>query len=183
MSDLQQYESKMNSVIDNLDRELSQLRAGRANPKILDRINVDYYGVPTPLAQVANITVPEARLLEIKPWDISIIKDVEKAIIIADLNLNPINDGKMIRLQFPELTEQKRKELTKEVKSMGENSKVAIRNVRRDAMDYFKKQQKENEITEDMLKDVEDDIQNLTDKYVNIIDKDIHNKNTDIMTI
>ena len=161
---LQQYEEKMDKSLDSLLSEFSSIRAGRANPHVLDKIRIDYYGQPTPLQQVANISVPEARTLMIQPWESSLIKEIEKAILCSDLGITPNNDGKAVRLNFPELTEDRRKEMSKDVKKKGENAKVAIRNIRRDANDAFKKQNKANEISEDELKDLEDKVQKLTDK-------------------
>ena len=165
------YEEKMKKTLAALESDYSTIRVGRANPKVLDKITVDYYGTPTPINQVGNITVPEARLIEIKPWESSLLKAIEKAINTSDLVINPSNDGKVIRLVFPELTEERRKELTKEVKKKGEDSKVAIRNIRRDAVDVFKKQEKKGEFSEDVLDDLLDEIQKLTDKYIADIDK------------
>ena len=164
-------------------QQLNTIRAGRANPHVLDKITVDYYGTPTPLNQVGNISIPEARLIQIQPWDISVMKEIEKAINASDLVINPTNDGKVIRLVFPELTEERRKALTKDVKKKGEDTKVAIRNIRRDGIDAFKKLEKANEITEDELKSLEDEIQKITDKNVADIDKLIEAKNKDIMAI
>lgn len=183
MSDIKAFEEKMSKSIDALTEEFSTIRAGRANPHILDKIRVDYYGSPTPLQQVANISVPEARIILIQPWESSLIKEIEKAIIIADLGLTPNNDGKAIRLVFPELTEDRRKELSKDVKKKGENAKVAIRNVRRDANDLFKKQNKANEISEDELKNAESSIQELTDKFIAKVDKCVEEKTKEIMTV
>ena len=177
------YEEKMKKSVKNLESELNTIRAGRANPHVLDKITVDYYGTPTPLNQVGNISIPEARLIQIQPWDISVMKEIEKAINASDLVINPTNDGKVIRLVFPELTEERRKALTKDVKKKGEDTKVAIRNIRRDGIDAFKKLEKANEITEDELKSLEDDIQKITDKNVADIDKLIEAKNKDIMAI
>ena len=158
---IQKYEDKMKKTLSNLDSDLVTIRAGRANPHILDKLTVDYYGSPTPLQQVANITVPEARMIQIQPWESSLIKGIEKAILTSDLGLNPNNDGKSIRLVFPELTEERRKELVKDVKKKGEAAKVAVRNIRRDANDAFKKMSKE--ISEDEVKDLEQQIQKATD--------------------
>ena len=180
---IQKYEDKMKKTLSSLESELATIRAGRANPHILDKLTVDYYGAPTPLQQVANITVPEARMMQIQPWESSLIKGIEKAILTSDLGLNPSNDGKVIRLVFPELTEERRKELTKEVKKKAEASKVAIRNIRRDAMDVFKKSEKAKEITEDQLQDLEDETQKLTDKYVAEIEKKCDAKSKDILTV
>ena len=180
---LQPYEEKMNKAISNLERDLTTIRAGRANPHVLDKITVDYYGTQTPLNQVGNISVPEARVLQIQPWEAAMLKVIEKAIQVSDLGLNPSNDGTSIRLVFPELTEDRRKELAKDVKKRGEDSKVAIRNIRRDAIDVFKKQQKSSEITEDELSSLEDKTQKLTDKSVAAIDKIIDEKTKEIMSV
>lgn len=183
MSDIAVYEEKMKKSVEALLEDYKTIRAGRANPHILDKIRVDYYNTPTPLQQVANISVPEARIIQIQPWDASLIKEIEKAIIVSDLGLTPNNDGKVIRLVFPELTEDRRKELSKDVKKKGENAKVAIRNVRRDANDVFKKQNKGNEISEDELKDAEDSIQKITDKYITEVDKCVDDKIKEVMTV
>lgn len=183
MSDIKVYEDKMVKTIEALEEEYTTIRAGRANPHILDKIKVDYYGTPTSLQQVANISVPEARMLQIQPWESSLIKEIEKAILVSDLGLTPNNDGKVIRLVFPELTEDRRKELAKDVKKKGDNAKVAVRNVRRDANDAFKKQNKAGEISDDELKVTEDDIQKLTDKYTALIDKAVENKTKEILTV
>ncbi len=177
------YEEKMKKTLASLNSEYTTIRAGRANPHVLDKITVDYYGVPTPLNQVGNITVPEPRLLQIQPWDSSLIKAIEKAINMSELGINPGNDGKVVRLVFPELTEERRKALTKDVKKKAEDSKVAIRNIRRDAIDTFKKQEKKSEISEDDLKDLEEKIQKLTDKYIAEIDKTCDEKSKDILTV
>ena len=182
-TDTKIYEEKMKKSIAALETELNTIRAGRANPHVLDKITVENYGVETPLAQVGNITVPEARLLQIQPWDASLLKKIEKAINASDLGINPTNDGKVIRLVFPELTEERRKTLTKDVKKKGEDTKVAIRNIRRDAVDQFKKAEKKSEITEDDLKDLETEIQKLTDKTVENIDKIVEAKSKDIMSL
>ena len=177
------YEEKMKKTLAALESEYSTIRVGRANPKVLDKITVDYYGTPTPLNQVGNITVPEARLIEIKPWESSLLKAIEKAINISHLGINPSNDGKVIRLVFPELTEERRKELTKDVKKKGEDSKIAIRNIRRDAVDVFKKQEKKGELSEDVLNDLLDEIQKITDKYITEIDKKIEAKSKDVLSV
>lgn len=181
--ELNQYEEKMKKSLANLEEEYGAIRAGRANPRILDRIQVDYYGTPTSLQGVANISVPEARMIQIQPWDVGLIKDIEKAILASDLGLTPANDGKVIRLVFPELTEERRKELVKDVKKKGEETKVAIRNIRRDANDAVKKEAKANEISEDDQKQLEDKIQKLTDGYVKKIDQAIDAKSTEVMTV
>lgn len=183
MSDIKLYEDKMVKTIDALEEEYTTIRAGRANPHILDKIKVDYYGTPTSLQQVANISVPEARMLQIQPWESSLIKEIEKAILVSDLGITPNNDGKVIRLVFPELTEDRRKELAKDIKKKGDNAKVAVRNVRRDANDAVKKQNKAGEISDDQLKGIEDDIQKLTDKYTALIDKAVENKTKEILTV
>ena len=183
MSDIAIYEEKMKKSVEALLEDYKTIRAGRANPHILDKIRVDYYNTPTPLQQVANISVPEARIIQIQPWDASLIKEIEKAIIVSDLGLTPNNDGKVIRLVFPELTEDRRKELSKDVKKKGENAKVAIRNVRRDANDVFKKQNKANEMSEDELKDAEDSIQKITDKYITEVDNCVDDKIKEVMTV
>lgn len=177
------YEEKMKKTLAALESDYSTIRVGRANPKVLDKITVDYYGTPTPLNQVGNITVPEARLIEIKPWESSLLKAIEKAINMSDLGINPSNDGKVIRLVFPELTEERRKELTKDVKKKGEDSKIAIRNIRRDAVDVFKKQEKKGELSEDVLNDLLDEIQKITDKYITEIDKKIEAKSKDVLSV
>ena len=183
MSELKIYEDKMEKSLDALKEEFTTIRAGRANPHILDKIKVDYYGSPTSLQQVANISVPEARIIQIQPWESSLIKEIEKAILVSDLGLTPNNDGKVVRLIFPELTEERRKELVKDVKKKGENAKVVIRNVRRDANDAFKKQNKASEISEDEQKKLEGDVQKLTDKYIDLIDKAVEEKSKEILTV
>ncbi len=177
------YEDKMEKSISSLESEYTAIRAGRANPRILDRIQVDYYGTPSPLQSVANISVPEARMLQIQPWESSLIKDIEKAILASDIGLTPASDGKVIRLVFPELTEDRRKELVKDVKKKGETAKVAVRNIRRDANDAVKKESKANEISEDEQKQMEDRIQKLTDKYIAQIDTMIEGKSDEVMTV
>ena len=177
------YEDKMEKSLDNLYGEYTSIRAGRANPHILDKITVDYYGSPTPLQQVGNISVPEARMIVIQPWEASILKDIEKALLMSDLGLTPTNDGKMIRLVFPELTEERRKELVKDVKKKGENAKVAVRNIRRDAMDAIKKKGKEDGISEDEIKEYQDDVQKSTDKYVAKIDAAVEEKSKEILSV
>ncbi len=183
MQDIKIYEDKMNKTLDNLAGEYDTIRAGRANPRVLDRIRVDYYGSPTPIQQVGNVSVPEPRTLLIQPWDKTQLKAIEKAILTSDLGINPTNDGSVIRISFPELTEERRKDLAKEVKKKGENAKVAIRNIRRDANDTFKKQEKANEISEDDLEEVTDKIQKLTDKMIEKVDKAIDSKTKEIMTV
>lgn len=181
--DFNEFESRMDKTISVFKENLSEVRAGRANPAILNKVSIDYYGTPTPINQVAGISIPEARLIVIQPWDVSILKDIEKAILTADIGINPNNDGKVIRLAFPELTEERRKELVKDVKKKGENAKVAIRNIRRDANDTFKKESKVNEVSEDELKQIEDKVQKLTDKYIAEVDKAIEEKSKEILTV
>lgn len=183
MEDLKQFEDKMEKSLDSLRAELAAIRAGRANPHILDKITVDYYGTASSLQQVANVSVPEARMIQIQPWEQSLIKEIEKAILTSDIGITPTNDGKCVRLVFPELTEERRKELVKDVKKKGENAKVAVRNIRRDANDTVKKQNKANEISEDEVKQSEDKIQKMTDKYVAEIDEIIDNKSKEILTV
>lgn len=183
MENIKDIEGRMQKSVDNLKEEYVTIRAGRANPHILDRLRVDYYGTPTPIQQVANVSVPEARMIQIQPWEASLIKEMEKAILNSDLGITPNNDGKVIRLVFPELTEERRKELAKDVKKKGENAKVAVRNVRRDANDLFKKQSKANEISEDEAKALEDEVQKLTDKYVAQIEKAVEDKSKEILTV
>ena len=166
MSDYPEFESKMKKTAEVLQTQLAAVRAGRANSAVLDQLSVDYYGVPTPIQQVASISVPDPRTLLIQPWDASVLKGIEKAILASELGINPQNDGRAIRLVFPQLTEERRKELVKQVKKYGEEAKVAVRNIRRDAIDKFKKQQKASEITEDDYKEIEKDIQKLTDDAV-----------------
>ncbi len=180
---IQQYDRKMQKSFDNMMDEFASIRAGRANPHVLDKLRVDYYGSPTPIQQVANVMVPEARMIQIQPWDRNMLKAIEKAIQVSDLGINPTNDGQMIRLVFPELTEERRKELTKDVKKKGENAKVAVRNIRRDANDSFKKQGKNSDISEDEIKQWEEEVQKLTDKYIAEIDKSVEEKNKEILTV
>ena len=180
---IQVYETKMGKTLNALESELTTIRAGRANPHILDKLTVDYYGAPTPLQQVANITVPEARMIQIQPWESSLIKGIEKAILTSDLGLNPNNDGKVIRLVFPELTEERRKDLVKDVKKKGEAAKVAVRNIRRDANDAYKKLKKEEDVSEDEIKELEDKVQKLTDKYIKDVDAAVEAKGKEIMTV
>lgn len=181
--DYKQYEEKMEKYVNSLKEELLTIRAGRANPSILDKVMVDYYGVPTPINQVGNISIPEARVILIQPWETKMITEVEKAIQKSDIGINPNSDGKVIRLAFPPLTEERRKELTKVIKKYGEETKVAIRGVRRDALEDFKAKKKASEITEDDLKIVEKDIQNLTDKYVESIDKLVESKEAEVLEV
>ena len=181
--DYTNIKEKMEKCINVYNEKLSEVRAGRANPAILNKVKIDYYGTPTPINQVAGVSVPEARMIVIQPWDVSVLKEIEKAILAADIGINPNNDGKVIRLAFPELTEERRKELVKDVKKKGENAKVAIRNIRRDANDTFKKESKVNEVSEDELKQIEDKVQKLTDKYIAEVDKAIEEKSKEILTV
>ena len=180
---IKKFEDKMQKSIESLEREYNSIRAGRANPRVLDKIKVDYYGTPTPLQQVGNISVPDPRIITIQPWETSLLKAIEKEIMQSDIGINPTNDGKVIRLVFPELTEERRKELVKDVKKKGEAAKVAIRNIRRDANDSLKKANKNSEITEDELKDQQDKVQKATDKYIKTIDGMIDKKSKEILTV
>lgn len=180
---MQNTENKMNKAIISLESDFTTIRAGRANPAILDKITVEYYGAATPLSQVGTVSVPEARMIVIQPWDATLLKDIEKAIQASDIGINPNNDGKVIRLNFPQLTEERRKELKKDISKRGEDAKVAVRNIRRDSLDTFKKQKKNNEITEDDLKDLEDKIQKLTDKFVKKIEEITAAKEKEIMEV
>lgn len=180
---LQPFETKMSKSYDALLRDYATIRAGRANPHVLDKIKVDYYGTPTPLQQVGNISVPEARIILIQPWEKKMIREIERAINTSDLGINPTNDGSAIRLVFPELTEERRKSLAKDVKKKGDEAKVAIRNIRRDANETFKKMNKNNELTEDDQKNLETKAQKLTDKYIAEIDKAVEEKTKEIMTV
>ena len=177
------YEEKMTKSYDSMIRDFTSIRAGRANPHVLDKIKVDYYGAPTPLQQVGNVSVPEPRMLQIQPWEKSLLKGIEKAILASDLGITPTNDGSVIRLVFPELTEERRKELVKDIKKKGEAAKVAVRNIRRDANETFKKQNKANEISEDDQKDLETKVQKMTDKYIADIDKAVEEKSKEILTV
>lgn len=181
--DLNKFEEKMTKTISVFEENLAEIRAGRANPAILNKIMIDYYGTPTPINQVAGVSVPEARLIVIQPWDVSVLKDIEKAILASDIGLNPNNDGKVIRLAFPELTEERRKELAKEIRKIAEEAKVAIRAIRRDGIDEAKAKQKNSEITEDELKSAETEIQKITDKYIDEIDKILADKEKEIMSV
>ena len=181
--DYTNLKERMEKSIGAYQEKLSEIRAGRANPAILNKVKVDYYGTPTPINQMAGISVPEARLIVIQPWDISVLKDIEKAILTSDIGINPNNDGKVIRLTFPELTEERRKELVKDIKKMAEECKVAVRNTRRDGIDQAKKEQKDGEMTEDDLKQAESKIQELTDKAIEEIDKVLANKENEILSI
>ncbi len=180
---LEQFGSKMIKTVETLREEYSTIRAGRANPHLLDKLRVDYYGQPSSLQSVANISVPEARVIQIQPWESKLIREIEKAIINSDLGLTPSNDGKIIRLVFPELTEERRKELVKDIKKKAENAKVAIRNIRRDANEMFKKQNKASEISEDEFKLLEDSVQKLTDHYITEIDRVMEDKSKEILTV
>ena len=180
---VQVYSDKMQKAYEFLEADFAAIRAGRANPHVLDKLRVDYYGTPTPIQQVGNVTVPEARIIQIAPWEKSLIKEIEKAIMTSDIGINPSNDGSVIRLVFPELTEERRKVLAKDVKKKGDEAKVAIRNIRRDANEAFKKMNKNNELTEDDQKDLETKVQKMTDKYIADIDKAIEEKTKEIMTV
>ncbi|NLK99330.1 MAG: ribosome recycling factor [Clostridiales bacterium] len=180
---LKQYNDKMKKTIDNLKEDYATIRAGRANPHLLDKLRVDYYGQPSSLQAVANISVPEARIIQIQPWESKMIKEIEKVIMASDLGLTPSNDGKVIRLIFPELTEERRKDLVKDIKKKAENAKVAIRNIRRDANDSFKKLEKASEISEDELKLLENKCQELTDSFISDIDKILDDKSKEILTV
>ena len=181
--DFTNIKEKMDKSINVYNEKLSEVRAGRANPAILNKVKIDYYGTPTPINQVAGISVPEARLIVIQPWDLSLLKEIEKEILKAELGINPNNDGKVIRLAFPELTEERRKEIVKEIKKIAEDSKVAIRSIRREGMDDAKKLKNDNQMTEDELKGTEDSIQKLTDSKVNEIDKLLEEKEKEIMNV
>lgn len=183
MEELKMYEDKMNKTLDVLLSDYGTIRAGRANPRVLDKIKVDYYGTPTPIQQVGNISVPEARMIVIQPWEKGLLKAVEKAILTSELGINPTNDGNCIRLIFPELTEERRKELAKDVKKKGDGAKVAIRNIRRDANDAFKKMEKAGDMSEDDLTQATEKMQKLTDKMTDKIDKAIEEKTKEIMTV
>ena len=179
---IKKFEDKMQKSIESLEREYNSIRAGRANPHVLDKIKVDYYGTPTPLQQVGNISVPEPRIITIQPWETSLLKAIEKEIMQSDIGINPTNDGKVIRLVFPELTEERRKELVKDVKKKGEAAKVAVRNIRRDANDAFKKLAKQD-VSEDEIKELEEKIQKSTDKYIKEVDAAVDAKSKEIMTV
>ncbi len=176
------YEDKMTKTLANLESEFGTIRAGRANPHVLDRITVDYYGSQTPIQQVANISVPEARMIQIQPWEASLVKAIEKAINMSDLGINPTNDGKVIRLVFPELTEERRKDLVKDVKKKGEAAKVAVRNIRRDANDMLKKLSK-SDVSEDEIAELEESVQKMTDKFIKEVDKSVEVKSKEILTV
>lgn len=176
------FDEKMGKTMNNLAEEFGGIRAGRANPHVLDKLRVDYYGTPTAIQQVANVSVTEPRMIQIQPWEASMVKEIEKAILTSDLGINPTNDGKTVRLLFPELTEERRKELAKDVKKKGENAKVAIRNIRRDANDSFKKLAKED-VSEDEIKQLEDQAQKMTDKYIADVDRAVEAKTKEILTV
>ena len=181
--DYTNIKEKMDKSINVYNEKLSEVRAGRANPAILNKVKIDYYGTPTPISQVAGVSVPEARLIVIQPWDASILKEIEKAILASDIGINPNNDGKVIRLAFPELTEERRKDLVKDIKKMAEEAKIVIRTIRRDGIEEAKKEQKDGNITEDELKQAENEIQKLTDKSVEEIDKILSNKEKEVMSV
>ena len=180
---LVQYDDKMKKTMHNLSEEFGSIRAGRANPHVLDKLRVDYYGTPTAIQQVANVSVPEPRMIQIQPWEPSLVKEIEKAILCSDVGINPTNDGKVIRLVFPELTEERRKELAKDVKKKGEGAKVAIRNIRRDANDAMKKHGKEADVSEDEVKELEQEVQKLTDRFIAEIDKAVEANSKEVMTV
>ena len=182
-SRLNPFQDKMEKTLNNLLEEYSGIRAGRANPHVLDKLRVDYYGTPSPIQSVANVSVPEPRMIQIQPWEASMVKEIEKAIIGSDLGINPTNDGKLIRLVFPELTEERRKELAKDIKKKGEEAKVATRNIIREAIDSIKKAGKEDGISDDEVKDLEDDAQKLTDKFIAKIDDAVETKSKEILTV
>ncbi len=177
------FEEKMQKSVHALEKELATIRAGRANPAVLDKVLVDYYGAPTPINQMAAVSVSDARILVIQPWDMSALKTIEKAIMASDIGINPTNDGRVIRIAFPQLTEERRKELTKQISKYGEEGKVAVRSIRRDGIDKFKAMKKNSEITEDDLKEAEKDFQNLTDKYCKLVDEVVAKKQKEIMEI
>ncbi|MBR3720524.1 MAG: ribosome recycling factor [Clostridia bacterium] len=181
--DYNEIKDKMNKTISVFSENLAEIRAGRANPAILNKIMVDYYGVPTPINQVAGVSVPEARLIVIQPWDASILKEIEKEILKSDIGINPNNDGKVIRLSFPELNEERRKEIVKDIKKIAEDARIAVRSIRRDAIDSFRKQQKDSEITEDELKVAEDEVQKITDSKIGEIDEILANKEKEVMSV
>ncbi len=181
--DYKSLDDKMEKSISVYSEKLSEVRAGRANPAILNKVKIDYYGTPTPINQVAGVSVPEARLIVIQPWDVSVLKDIEKAILTSDIGINPNNDGKVIRLAFPELNEERRKELVKDIRKMAEEAKVAIRSIRREGIDIAKAEQKEGIITEDELKQAENEIQKMTDKKIDEIDKILEGKEKEIMSV
>ena len=178
-----EIKNRMEKTVSVFENSLAEIRAGRANPAILNKVKIDYYGVPTPISQVAVISVPEARLIVIQPWDLSVLKEIEKEILKSDIGINPNNDGKVIRLSFPELNEERRKEIVKNIKKMTEEAKIAIRSIRRDGIEDFKKKQKDSEITEDELKMAEEEIQKITDRNIAEIDKLLENKEKEVMSI
>ncbi len=181
--DYKSLEEKMDKTISVFSEKLAEVRAGRANPAILNKVKIDYYGTQTPINQVAAISVPEARLIVIQPWDASVLKEIERAILASDIGINPNNDGKVIRLAFPELNEERRKELVKDIRKMGEEAKVAVRNVRREGIDKAKQEQKDGEMTEDDLKHAENEIQKMTDKYIEEVDKVLEKKEKEVMSV
>ena len=183
MIEYNKFEEKMTKTISVFQENLAEIRAGRANPAILNKVMINYYGTPTPINQVAGISVPEARLIVIQPWDASILKEIEKEILKSDIGINPNNDGKVIRLSFPELNEERRKEIVKDIKKIAEDAKVAVRAIRRDAIDSFRKQQKDSEITEDELKVAEDEVQKITDSKIEEIDNILANKEKEVMSV
>lgn len=180
---LKKFEDKMQKSYENMTSEFMAIRAGRANPHVLDKVTVDYYGVPTPIQQVGNVSVPEARTILIQPWEPNLLGEIEKAIMMSDIGITPNNDGSVIRLNFPELTEERRKDLAKDIKKRGETTKVAVRNIRRDANDELKKMNKANELNDDQLKDQESEVQKLTDVYIKKIDDAVEAKSKEIMTV
>lgn len=180
---LKKFEDKMQKSYENMTSEFMAIRAGRANPHVLDKVTVDYYGVPTPIQQVGNVSVPEARTILIQPWEPNLLGEIEKAIMMSDIGITPNNDGTAIRLNFPELTEERRKDLAKDIKKRGETTKVAVRNIRRDANDELKKMNKSNELNDDQLKDQESEVQKLTDAYIKKIDDAVEAKSKEIMTV
>lgn len=180
---VKEYSEKMQKTVDHLAADYAAIRAGRANPHVLDKLKVDYYGTPTPIQQVGNVSVPDPRIIQIQPWEKSILKDIEKAIQASDLGINPTNDGSVIRLVFPELTEERRKDLVKDIKKKGEDAKVAVRNIRRDGNDAFKKLSKTEDVSEDEIKGLEDELQKTVDKFIKTIDSMIDEKSKDIMTV
>ena len=179
---LQIFQDKMEKSLANLNEEFAGIRAGRANPHVLDKLRVDYYGTPSPIQSVANVSVPEPRMIQIQPWEASMVKEIEKAILSSDLGINPTNDGKLIRLVFPELTEERRKDLVKEVKKKGEAAKVAVRNIRRDANDMLKKLGK-TDVSEDEIAELEDSVQKMTDKFIKKVDEAVEVKSKEILTV
>ena len=181
--DFKEYSRRMEKTLEHLNEDFGAVRAGRANPQVLDRITVEYYGSETPLNGVATISSPDARTLIVQPWDAKLLKDIQKAIQVSDLGINPQNDGRVIRLVFPQLTEERRKDLVKQIRKYTEGGKVAVRNIRRDAMEYFKKQQKASEITEDELKLAEKDLQKMTDDSCKELDKLLENKEKELMSV